>query len=160
MSYLRGGTLLVCNLKVIGAQGLGPLGDRTKRALRHQVPEESTTKQPNQIQGGIQSKKKYFGTHRDLNSERWDLKPECYPLHHGAMLGGSKKISAVHYIQQCCLKQESKYTIKLNFSKNGVTLPISKIGDTLDILLYGQIVCCGVVQSRKISLKIQYFWTN
>ena len=30
--------------KVIGAQGLGPLGDRTKRADRHEVPEESTTK--------------------------------------------------------------------------------------------------------------------
>ena len=30
--------------KVIGAQGLGPLGDRTKRADRQEVPEESTTK--------------------------------------------------------------------------------------------------------------------
>ena len=35
--------------KVIGAQGLGALGDRTKRADRHEVPEESMTKQPNQI---------------------------------------------------------------------------------------------------------------
>ena len=32
------------DIKVIGAQGLGPLGDRTKRADRHEVPEESTTK--------------------------------------------------------------------------------------------------------------------
>ena len=30
--------------KVIGAQGLGALGDRTKQADRHEVPEESTTK--------------------------------------------------------------------------------------------------------------------
>ena len=37
------------SIKVIGAQGLGALGDRTKRADRHEVPEESTTKQPNQI---------------------------------------------------------------------------------------------------------------
>ena len=29
---------------MIGAQGPGPLGDRTKRADRHKVPEESTTK--------------------------------------------------------------------------------------------------------------------
>ena len=28
--------------KGIGAQGLGSLGDRTKWAVRHQVPEEST----------------------------------------------------------------------------------------------------------------------
>ena len=27
---------------MIGAQGLGPLDDRTKRADRHEVPEEST----------------------------------------------------------------------------------------------------------------------
>ena len=32
------------SIKVIGAQGLGSLGDRTKRADRHEVPEESTTK--------------------------------------------------------------------------------------------------------------------
>ena len=29
---------------MIGAQGLGPLGDRTKLADRHEVPEESTKK--------------------------------------------------------------------------------------------------------------------
>ena len=32
------------DIKVIGAQGLGPLGDQTKRADRHKVPEESRTK--------------------------------------------------------------------------------------------------------------------
>ena len=35
--------------KVIGAQGLGALGDWTKQADRHEVPEESTTKKPSKI---------------------------------------------------------------------------------------------------------------
>ena len=34
-------------IKVIGAQGLGPLGDRTKRVDRHEVPEESTPRRIN-----------------------------------------------------------------------------------------------------------------
>jgi len=47
--FIHGISYIPREYKVIGAQGLGPLGDRMKQADRHEVPEESTTKQPNQI---------------------------------------------------------------------------------------------------------------
>ena len=45
--------------KVIGAQGLGALGDRMKRAVCHQVPEESMTKQQREVFRAKKKKKKF-----------------------------------------------------------------------------------------------------